>query len=224
MHLLLFATVPLIVLNKLTQIKCIMQPFVIGTLLLIITAITMTKTLKALHAFQSNVLISKRSVTMTRITEWFILFIIAIVQIIICAISFFQASSTTATIRNRELIVKTVYCTNQTQIQIQLGYIFLLSLFCLIQAFRGRHLPGRFNESLQTTHSMLFAILILGINFPITQSLMYSTTRGVVIVGFVTVIIFIQLIAMHSFKIFVNVISLRAKYETIVSIEYDAQC
>ena len=202
MHLLVFILLPACFLNKLTQTKCFVQPVVFGSLFTIISTVTMTKTLKALHAFKSSLVLSKRSVMVTKVTEWFLLLLLLIIRISICAVSFFNQLPTIESTRNRKQLTRHIYCTNNVHLQLQIGYLFLLSFFCLIQAFRGRKLPGRFNESIKTTYSMLLTAVTFSILIVISQSQANSKSSGLIFLVSLIIININQLVMMYSHKVY----------------------
>ena len=202
-HLLLFVTLPILVLIEPTQTRCILQPTFIGVLLAMISTITVVKTFKALHAFKSSLVISKRSAQKTKITEWFVFTIVTIDQICIAAVTFTQNLPTVDEILDKKLEIRHLYCNNLSHIHTQLVYVLVLSIICLVQAFRGRNLPVRFNESKRTTYSMLITALILGITFPISMNQVDKKNQNLVILISVSIINALQLVVMYSYKLYI---------------------
>ena len=204
-QLMLFIAMPVLFLNKPTWFRCFTQPLLVGDLLSVVTTVTMTKTIKALNAFKARLVLSKREVIMTKTIEWFVLILVVVIQVLIFGISFYQVSPDVGVVLSEEKLTRDVYCSNLVHLQIQLAYVVMLSMFCLMQAFRGRNLPGRFNESTRATYSMLFTILILGITFTIINSQPKGKDISLVTIISVTLINIIQLLFMYSYKVFVIV-------------------
>ena len=84
----LYIALPICLLNKPNQIKCNAQPMLMGTLLTVCLTITATKTFKALHTFNSSLVLSWNEVRRTKIVEWFILVMVCLIQMSICGITF----------------------------------------------------------------------------------------------------------------------------------------
>ena len=202
-YMVLFITVPISVLNKPTQLKCIIQPVLIGTMMVIITTITLTKTFKALHAFNSTTLLTKSSIRKTKIVEWFVLALTLIIQIAITGLTYFTALPKINSTLDKTLFTREIYCANENHIQVQLGFIIIISIVCLVQAFRGRNLPFYFNESKRTTYSMLVSILILVICFPILLQSRLNNENRIIAIFAVILTNMLQLIVMYSYKMFV---------------------
>ena len=202
-HLLLFIAVPLSVYDRPSTIQCISQPVAIGLLLTVVSAVILTKTQKSLYAFNARLILSKRLVFITKAVEWLVLFVLVMMQLAICGITFFNTLPDIKATLNKKLLTRDIICTNKVHMQIQLGYILILSLFCSIQAFRARNLPKHFNETKRTTYSMLITILILCITFPISSGQEKEENRVVITAFALTLINFVQIIAMYGYKTYV---------------------
>lgn len=64
-------------------------------------------------------------------------------------------------------MIRDVFCNTEDYINIQLGYLIVLQLFTVFQAFRCRSLPGPFNEAMSIVYSTLIVIVTYSVNFPI---------------------------------------------------------
>ena len=216
-HSCLFISSPFLFLYKPNQLKCCVQPVLIGALLTIISTITMTKTIKSQHAFKSSLVVSKRAVVITKSAEWFSLLLTILIQGLNGGISFYQVLPTIDHSLNREKLTRNVFCKNQRHFYLQLSFVLILSLSCLMQAFRGRNLPGYFNESMRTTYSMLITIVILVITFPISISQSDMQDSSLVILLSVTLINLIQLLIMYAYKVYI--VLFRAERNTRASFQ-----
>ena len=61
------------------------------------------------------------------------------------------------------------YCNVDSQGQILMAFLLVFQLICLVQAFRGRNLPGPINDAM----SMVYLILITTVTFAITFPISY---------------------------------------------------
>ena len=68
-------------------------------------------------------------------------------------------------------MIRVHYCNTGYHENILISFITLLQMLCLIQAYRGRHLPGPMNSAMSLLYSILIATINFLISFPITAFL-----------------------------------------------------
>ena len=64
------------------------------------------------------------------------------------------------------LYTRHIHCNNGGDINIQIAYLITLQLLTSVQAFRGRNLPGPFNEGLAIAYSTFVLVITETVQFP----------------------------------------------------------
>ena len=155
-------TTPFVFMTKPSTILCMLRPSCVGVLFTIAFTITMSKLKALLRIFQSQSRLTPEERRETKITEYFILVLFVIVDVVVLILSFqFRAISAKLLVLDKQKI-REKRCSTNVHIFIQLGFIFILLVFNSIQAIRARHLPANFKETRVIMLANLLSIVIVG--------------------------------------------------------------
>ena len=166
-HLFIFVTVLTLFIAKLTFKYCILQVVITGYLLTIIMSLKITKIQTLLFAFQSKIPLDQTNVIIAKGVELAVFITLNIINGIISFLSFKDNSKLLEVSVNRIEFTRTVNCLTKDHFNFQLIFIFFLSLFCAIQAFRSRNLPRCFVDTTKLTYSIYVTIIIIIVRFPL---------------------------------------------------------
>ena len=108
-------------------------------------------------------------------------------------------------IRKDEEMIRDIYCNTEDYINIQLGYLILLQLFTLYQAFRCRSLPEPFNEAMSIVYSTLVVIATYSATFPIYYFQHTESTKANVHFISLSVANLISMLILYGRRLFIVV-------------------
>ena len=176
LHLALYLFVPFLFIGEPNLEKCISQSFISGFFLTVIISITLKKIQQKLFAFEANRKLTRENIFMSSAVEILVVSVLTLTQIVMSIIYFierpprviFDVKKKLETIHEHP--VRQMSCNTQVHWDMQLIYIALLSVFCLIQGFRARDLPKYFNETKYIALSMFLTITIIAFKYPIHRS------------------------------------------------------
>ena len=129
-------------------------------MLTILSAITMIKIQNVLLAYNAMERLSKRSVTIPKTMEWFILIALIAIQLSLSAITLTNQVPEIQMELNKKSLTRDVICTNHFHVQVQSIYILVLSIFSFIQGYRARNLPEYFNDVTRIIYTMLMTVCV----------------------------------------------------------------
>ena len=176
LHLALYLFVPFLFIGEPTLEKCISQSFVSGFFLTLIISITLKKIQQKLFAFEANRKLSRENIFMSLAVEILVVTVLTLTQISMSVICFIERPPRVIfdmkkkLEANHEHPIRQISCNTQVHLDMQLIYIALLSVFCLIQGFRARDLPKYFNETKYIALSMFLTITVIAFKYPIHRS------------------------------------------------------
>ena len=176
LHLALYLFVPFLFIGEPNLEKCISQSFVSGFFLTVIISITLKKIQQKLFAFEANRKLTRENIFMSSAVEILVVSVLTLTQITMSVIYFIERPPRVIfdmkkkLEANHEHPIRQMSCNTQVHLDMQLIYIALLSVFCLIQGFRARDLPKYFNETKYIALSMFLTITIIAFKYPIHQS------------------------------------------------------
>lgn len=218
LHMTLFIVLPLLFIGRPTLVVCIARPTVTGFLLTTTTAITLKKTQQLLYAFQANQKLTRENIFMTEAIEFLILFLLVALQVILSATFFMVTKPKVVVDVNRHTYIKDVKCNTDLHLDVQLTYILLLSVFCVIQGFRARKLPKYFNDTKYIGFSMFITVILLLLKVPVYYSYtesMYKTFLNMLVISLINLS---QLVVMHAHKIYSILNSFNRKSKEFVQL------
>lgn len=203
-HLTLAISLPFLFLGSPQVQKCMCQIFVSGTLSCIINAITLTKSQKLLFAFQAKLRLSKREVRLSKSVEIFAMIILIGLFTGILAIMKLQhfTIDVEVTLNHKELS-RQFSCSNGEYLLVLFLYLLLITMVCLIQAFRARSLPKNFNETKKIMYCMFVSIIVYIVRFPVWYGQKQKTNLALVDMYVLSLVSGIQLFSMYSDKVYV---------------------
>ena len=158
----ILTVIPLILIGEPSQEKCNIFVFSIGFLYAVIMGSIFAKTHKLLTIFQSLRKMSSKEVVITEAVQYFIVFILVTIQICLTLLGFVSDPFHFVRVLNDANFTETLSCPKQHFIN-QFLYILLLSVICLVQAFRARKLPINYNETKYIVFGMISNIIIIAI-------------------------------------------------------------
>ena len=143
-----FVSYPLLFFTNVSLQICIVRPFVVSILQCSCMAIMFIKSNRVLVIFTAKLRLSQGE--MNKMTAFYILSVLTF-NVIGVSIALICMASSPAQIQeelNLDEFTKDIWCTNASHVKAQICYLLLLQILPSIQAFRGRHLPGLFNEAM----------------------------------------------------------------------------
>lgn len=176
LHLALYLCVPFLFIGEPNLERCISQSFVSGFFLTVIISITLKKIQQKLFAFEANRKLTRENIFMSSAVEVLVVSLLTLTQISMSVIYFIeQPPRVIFNVKKKlqashEHHIRQISCNTQVHLDMQLIYIVLLSVFCLIQGFRARDLPKYFNETKYIALSMFLTITVIAFKYPIHQS------------------------------------------------------
>ena len=150
-------------------VKCIIANLIISVLYVINVGFVYTKSQKLLTAFRSTVRLSRSEIRKTSAEQIFIVILFLIISNLIAMVTFTQQKPGIASWENKTKLLRIHYCNTGFHENVLISFITFLQMFCFLQAYRGRHLPGPMNNAM----SLVYAILIVTVNFLITFPIVY---------------------------------------------------
>jgi len=64
-------------------------------------------------------------------------------------------------------MIRMYHCNTAHHINFMMVLLIMLQLVCLVQAFRGRHLPGPMNDAMSLVYSTMITTMTFMVSFPI---------------------------------------------------------
>ena len=157
--------------QKVTVTKCVAANLVISILYVINVAFVYTKSQKLLTAFRSAVHLSRKEIRRTSAAQVFTIVIFLLISNAISIITFTQESANVVNFLDEDQMLRVHHCNTGYHENVLISFITLLQMLCLVQAYRGRHLPGPMNNAMSLVYAILIATINFLISFPITAFL-----------------------------------------------------
>ena len=165
--LLLFMVTPNFLIIYPTHVSCVVRLFMVTVLYTTNVAIIMMKSQKILSAFQSQNAVTSKEIFFTEIKQASCIIIMVGVNVGIVSCSVVQRAPSVTVSLNVKILKRFIYCDNSFYLNIMFVYFICLQLFCIIQAFRGRHLPDVYSESMTIVYGSFMTSIVFGVTFPI---------------------------------------------------------
>ena len=162
-----FGFYPYLFIGKPSPVKCFLQPVSVLILSICPSIIILLKSQNVLLIFKSKLRLSKGE--KMRSTAWQIMIASLIIVIDVSLLCLKMERGLPSIIRTYNHILHTrhIQCNNGGDINIQIAYLITLELLTSVQAFRGRNLPGAFNEGLTIAYSTFVLVITQTVQFPI---------------------------------------------------------
>ena len=187
---------------------CALQPVLIGFLMTLIVTLSINKLRQLLSALRAadrvRSLCRDRQHFVSETMELFVLFLLLLVQAILGAVSLVIVQPRVMLKKKTDRFVIDVSCSTELHLDIQLCYVMLLAIYCVIQGYRARKLPKHFNDTQYTAYAMFATVALLAVKFPVTESIEKGVlNRTLANVVAVTLISFAQMVIMFAPKTYI---------------------
>ena len=161
-----FGFYPYLFIGKPSDPKCFLQPVSILILSICPSIIILLKSQNVLLVFKSKLRLSKGE--KMRSTGWQAMIASLIVVTDVAVIYLLMREGLPIVIQtyDHQLYTRHIHCNNGRDINIQIAYLIVLQLLTSVQAFRGRNLPGPFNEGLSIAFSTFVLVITETVQFP----------------------------------------------------------
>ena len=148
-----------------TTAICIQRNLVLTILYSSNVGLVFTKSQKILNAFLSTVRVNTNEIKRTLAVQIFtIIMFVLISNVVLLVIYLIKPPGVDFILNNGEK--ERLYFCNSSH---HTNLLFIVyQMLCLIQAFRGRHLPGPMNNAMSLVYGTMITTMIFAISFPIT--------------------------------------------------------
>ena len=200
-HFLIFLTPPLFVGMDSTH-TCKARLYSSGVLLSVVISISFIKVTHLLTVFNIKIKLTAKEIIQQK-TKELGLFILLISIHASIVVGLDQSYPIVAILRKKVVHLKRYKeCTHlHEHYTIQLAYLLFLQILCGIQAFRGRNLPGRFNEAKYTSFAVFISAILAIIGVPLVHSMARHKEENFV-VAMITMVINLSLFAiLYGYKV-----------------------
>ena len=165
--LLLFVALPILFVGEPTNLKCTLQPISVLLLCVCPSVIIMTKSQKILVAFRSKTRLSTREKRKSTAMQYSFTGIVLLIDAAILLLAFISIKPRNQVSFDHENYTKTLTCNTGHHLNTQVAILILQYLSTTVQAYRGRSLPGPFNEAMNIVYSTFIVVVTYLVIFPI---------------------------------------------------------
>ena len=152
------------------KFQCGAQIVVAKLFMTLIIASILVKSERLLRVFQSQTIVSEKHHILTNAIEVSIIIVFTVIQLAIIFLMFVFSGLDTRTRTISQMLTLQIYCDTLTISITQNIYTSMVTLLCMIQAFRARKLPENYNETKFITLAMLCVLLVQLISMPLLAS------------------------------------------------------
>ena len=174
---------------------------VFGFLMTLITTLSITKSQQLLSALHADKLRALGRSFISETMEVFILFLLLLIQIVIGSVSLAIIRPRVLTTKIPEDLCIDFSCNTELHLDVQLCYVMLLAIYCVIQGVRARKVPKYFNETFYIALSMGFTVALIAIKFPSTEAFRRGMVRTFVNAIMLSLINLVQMVTMFGPKV-----------------------
>jgi len=200
-HFLIFLT-PLTFVGMETIYKCQVRLHSSGLLFSVVFCISLIKVTHLLKVFNSKIKMTTKEIRRQKTKEiGLLIFLLLIHASVVIGLHQSYPITTTSTKYLDDLTIHNECIHLETHYIVQLVYLFFLQTLCGIQAFRGRNLPGRFNEAKYTFFAMFISTILAIIGVPLAKS-MHSQKEENFVIAMITMIENLSLfVILYGYKV-----------------------
>ena len=156
-HLLLFIQLLLFTVHPHHyKLICILRPVGVGFLLTLVLSLTFSKIQRLLFIFQAKTKLSRKKILFSTLAERSMVVTACLIQMGLSTFLLLFFIKPILSFEQNWLRSEYVLCDEGNVLTLQIGFAFMLSMMCTVQAFRARTLPESFNEN----QSIFFAVSI----------------------------------------------------------------
>eukprot|EP00111_Clytia_hemisphaerica_P008303 TCONS_00024229-protein len=190
---------------QVTTVSCVLLPSSIGVTFSTLVAITVAKVEKPLLVFRQRKQLTQKDINATIAHQYFMIILIPLTSIMLAFVQFKYNPISIKTSYNDTTLEKSVMCSSDGHLHIQIIFIILLSLFTLIQAYRSRKLPDNYSESMTILYSSFSAAVFLAILFPLYHFQPTGEARLNVQWILISSVALILMVSLYTHKLYVMV-------------------
>jgi len=150
-----------------TKVSCTARPLIISWVNCACVAIMFIKSDRIVTVFNSRLRMSAGEMKRLNALYFIQLFLFFSVSSAIAIISLADEPARVVEEFNDSQFIKRLRCNTGSHMNLQTYYLMLLQIFPAVQAFRGRYLPGPFNEAMTIVYITFISITIYAISIPI---------------------------------------------------------
>jgi len=165
--LLFFASFPYLFIGRLNYIKCLIQPISILLFCICPSTLIVMKSQKILLVFKSKTRLTSSEKLKFMAKQYAMSGITVLINSSILIWTIISKEPQLLVIFDHENYTKRLHCNTGYHTNIQIMLLILQQFFSMVQAFRGRNLPGPFNEAMSITYSSFISVISYSIIFPI---------------------------------------------------------
>ena len=167
-------------LGRPTSWKCTGYPLVINTFNVVNVTIMITKLQKTLYIFKQKRRLTKEDFLRMKFLQLFTVIVSVIVNLAIFVV-IYSFKEPSIQYKRTDILEVEIACNTDLHFNSCLVYTMLLYIYCFVQAFQGRKLPGLFYEPMTMVYLSFIQIITLSIYFPIYYSRQNDNTNRTVI-------------------------------------------
>lgn len=206
LYLVLFTSILFTFVGKPRIGSCAAQPVFIGFIMALIVALSINRSRQLLSALRAADRLRSPGQFqhfVSETMELFVLFLLLLVQVIVCAVSLIIVRPRVLTWKRSGagIFLVEMACSTELHLDLQLCYVMLLAIYCVIQGYRARKLPKNFNDTIASTYSMVATVTLISIKFPLTESFERGVLRAQVNAVAVIIINLVQMVLMFAPKL-----------------------
>jgi len=203
--LLLFAFVayPTVFLQKPSVVVCTVRPFVVSILNCSCVAIMFIKCNHVIAIICSKLRVSRERMRKLRNLHLFMIFLFNAFGVCISYVLIQQNPPRVEQALRVDVSVRYLSCSNSEHVNIQIYYLLLLQFLPAVQAFRGRNLPGPFNEAMCIVYTTFTTIIAYSVMVPIYYFQQFDFSKATVQCYILVVTNLVQLVILYGKKTFV---------------------
>ena len=171
-HLLVFS-MTILYIGKNTSSRCRFRVYGISIFYILIIVLTLIKITHILNVFNTRYMVSKSQVQHQRgINLLLIIGCLAIFSVIVVVLE----KTNEKVIDETTIITDTNYriyhkCSSDSSYFASILYVLILQIFCGIQLFRGRNIPGKYNEVNCISYAMFLSTVLLLLSLLVKNSI-----------------------------------------------------
>ena len=162
-----FIVVPLLFIGEETSLKCYFKPTSILLLWTFPALVIVIKSQNALMIFKAKGLLSDTEKANSTIIKFSIITFVVITNSAVLIWSILAYPPKILTEINHTTFTIASQCNTGLHTNLQIFFLIMQHLFSAVQAFRGRNLPGPFNEAMLIAYSTLTVTFTYVVIFPI---------------------------------------------------------
>ena len=165
--LLMFTILPILFIGEPTRLKCTLQPIVVLLLCTCPSTIILMKSQKILLAFKSKTRLSSSQKRKSTAIQYSFTGVIILIDSAVLLLTIITVNPKVIVHFDDAKYEKLITCNTSYHLNMQVAMLILQHLFATVQAYRGRNLPGPFNEAMSIVYSTFIVVMTYSIIFPI---------------------------------------------------------